>query len=59
MPVTAWMVPAGVLLVLGSSIVYGARMRAHRRQRERLEADRLDAYVKYFHKLDGPPDGGS
>ena len=53
-PATAWMVPASVLLVLGSTTVFAFRMSAFRRRREQLQGRRLETYVKYLYQLDEP-----
>ena len=43
----AWVVPAGVLLVVFSSASHVRRMSAHRRMREESLGDRLATHVKY------------
>jgi len=50
------MVPAGVALVVVSSVVFSLRMRDRRRHREALLSRRLETYVRYLHSADDPPE---
>jgi uncharacterized membrane protein YqgA involved in biofilm formation len=43
-----WFVPAGVLLVLASSVLFSLRMTEYRRRRAESEGSRLENYVNYL-----------
>jgi uncharacterized membrane protein YqgA involved in biofilm formation len=43
-----WVVPAGVLLVLVSSVLFSMRLTEYRRRRAESEGSRLENYVKYM-----------
>ena len=58
-PLIAWMAPAGVFVVLASTASFGLKLKAFRERREALQAERLETYVKYFHKADDGPDEGA
>jgi hypothetical protein len=46
------MVPMGVVLVIVSSLLFSARHREAQRRRALTEAKRLEAFVKYFSRVD-------
>lgn len=48
-----WVVPAAVLLLLGSSVHHGLRLGAYRRRRAESEGGRLVNYVRYISGADG------
>lgn len=55
-PTALWLVPAGIFLVIASSVLFSTRMNAYLRRRAESEARRLEAYVKYLHAAQEPPE---
>jgi hypothetical protein len=54
-----WSVPAALLLLVGSSVDHGVRLREHRRRRAESEERRLQSFVKYLSTTDEGSSGAA